>query len=184
MDPSFFDLIPDFSPDIVPSAPLPEGDTSPADVNGRADPPHKASAAPPSDPTISRASGGPALPELPLPPDVDPEDNDLPFVYRHFRPQPVLAAHPQTDSASTARPRQTRTILSWLNDFYHDSFVTNSSLLCAMQAENDLDENILVEEALAHPGWRVAMLDEINSHAVNGTSELTSLPPGHKALHA
>ncbi|XP_040868949.1 uncharacterized protein [Glycine max] len=39
-----------------------------------------------------------------------------------------------------------------------------------------------VHEALSHPGWRQAMIDEMQALENNGTWELVSLPPGKKTV--
>ena len=39
-----------------------------------------------------------------------------------------------------------------------------------------------VDEALGHPGWRQAMVDEMQALEHSGTWELVSLPPGKKPV--
>jgi len=39
-----------------------------------------------------------------------------------------------------------------------------------------------VDEALGHPGWRQAMIDEMQTLEHSGTWELVSLPPGRKPV--
>ena len=39
-----------------------------------------------------------------------------------------------------------------------------------------------VSEALAHPGWRSAMIEEMNALTGNGTWDLVRLPAGKKTI--
>ena len=39
-----------------------------------------------------------------------------------------------------------------------------------------------VSEALAHPGWRSAMIEEMDALTYNGTWDLVCLPAGKKAI--
>ena len=39
-----------------------------------------------------------------------------------------------------------------------------------------------VSKALAHPGWRSAMIEEMNALTDNGTRDLVRLPTGKKAI--
>ncbi|KAG8484033.1 hypothetical protein CXB51_023002 [Gossypium anomalum] len=52
----------------------------------------------------------------------------------------------------------------------------------ALCAENVEAEPCSVEEALAHPDWRLAVQNEFDALLANSTWELSSLPPGRKAI--
>ena len=58
-----------------------------------------------------------------------------------------------------------------------------SSRSCSFIASLDsISLSNKIFEALAHPGWRSAMIEEMNALTDNGTWDLVRLPAGKKAI--
>ena len=62
---------------------------------------------------------------------------------------------------------------------YHRLSPSYSSFVFSLSSHS-VPSNI--HEALSHPGWRQAMIDEMQALEHSGTWELVSLPPGKKVV--
>ncbi|KAJ7959728.1 Retrovirus-related Pol polyprotein from transposon TNT 1-94 [Quillaja saponaria] len=109
------------------------------------------------------------LPDLPA--DTVDVPDDSPSVPTHSRASdPVLSPILRRGTRSTRNPYPIYTFLSYhrLSSPYY-AFVSSLSSISVPKSTSD---------ALAHPGWLQAMIDEMNALHTNGTWELVSLPSG------
>lgn len=139
----------------------------------------------------------PPLPDLPLNLDVEPEIQPVQNAPAPPSPQaqvpPPLTApaipleeEPQV-IAPPRRSQRARRTSGWLSDFHHNSHLVYQGVdpsLYALEVLNDLDEDMTLQEALDHPGWKKAIQSEYDSLIENDTWELTTLPTNRRALSA
>ena len=83
-----------------------------------------------------------------------------------------IALRKGTQSTRNSHPIYNFLSYHWLSPSYY-SFVFS---LSSLTVPNN------IHEALDHPGWRQAMIDEMQALENNGTWELVPLPPGKKTI--
>ncbi|CAM6086009.1 unnamed protein product [Calypogeia fissa] len=89
---------------------------------------------------------------------------------------------PANGTAPIRRSQRARVIPVRLREDYVMSFQPESLDICVIETNEDVDEDISLDEAMMHPGWRLAMKEEFDALFWNNTWDLVPLPKGKRAI--